>query len=80
MTPDQIEIMHVEFDNETTSESNAIRALHYAEWRRNCGEVESAFARPHKASRNEGDDHLVPDDVRVAIAMLAAPGLVEAKR
>ena len=81
MSADRIEIIHVEFDNDAAKPGkySPVSELYYAEWRRNGGEIESAHAKPHKASRNEGDDHLIPDDVRVALALLVAPGLVEGR-
>lgn len=75
---DKIEITYVEFENPSFGTGEPLGDLHYAEWRRNGGKIESALAKPHKASRNEGEDNLIPDDVRVALALLVAPGLVVA--
>lgn len=69
MSADKIEIMYVEFDDAKIDGWRQLVALDYVEWRIHGGDVETSHA--------EGDNS-IPDDVRVALALLVAPGLVEA--
>jgi hypothetical protein len=67
MSADKIEIRDATFDWDEDSESEAtLVRLRFCEWRRN-GEFGSAY------------HDKIPDDVRIALALLVAPGLVEPK-
>ena len=60
---DKIEITYVEFDDNQI-EKTAMTRLHYCEWKR-------GDKRGHAFH-----DDSIPDDVRIALALLVAPGLV----
>lgn len=80
MSADKIEIIHVEFDSDSLDGPAVATKLNYVEWRKNGRTIESSYPGANRHARNEGEEQIVPDDVRIAIAMLVAPGLVEAKR
>jgi hypothetical protein len=77
VSTDKIEITYVEFDRDAFKEAPCVGSLWYVEWRRN-GVKETAYADPDKSAHRGLE--LLPDDVRVALALLVAPGLVEMKR
>ena len=73
--PDKIEILYMECDENYSSKSPMTK-LTYCEWRRN-GKVE--FSMNDGDTEEEGGTGCVPeipDDVRVALALLIAPGLI----
>lgn len=80
--PDKIEITYVEFANDVPRRHGVgIGALYYAQWRRN-GREEYAHADPDEftGADDSGEIQGIPDDVRTALALLVAPGLVDIKR
>ena len=66
---DKIEITRAEFNDDWTPSVG----FYYAAWRRN-GEVDYGYGNPDDAGETKG----IPDDIRIALALAVAPGLVEA--
>ncbi len=69
MSADRIEIKFFDFDSEDMGDFRAFIRLRYVAWARN-GVGEFGFAAPAPGNGP------IPDDVRIALAMLVAPGLV----
>lgn len=80
MSVDKIQITYVEFDNDqpgvTRVPRREVLGLYYADWRRS-GNSEWGFAdRSAYVDNGAGEVCGIPDDVRVALALIVAPGLV----
>jgi hypothetical protein len=64
------------YDVQNSKDRKPITRLTYAEWSRDGGEIEHANLLLNRLAENEGEEAVIPDDVRIALAMLVAPGLV----